>query len=105
MGYIKNLFSLFLRTNTCHFSRGLHYGYGPKDYIFQGQTQKFAGDWLERNNLSKLKFVIEDMFLKLQTNVRVMRTRMNFFCKRNKEIFLQLSLIIRQLKKTVYESG
>ena len=30
---IKNIFSLILRS-MCHFSRGLHDGYGPQDYVF-----------------------------------------------------------------------
>ena len=31
--HIKNTFSLIFRS-TCHFSRGLHDGCGPQDYVF-----------------------------------------------------------------------
>ena len=34
-----------------------------------------------------------------------MRTRMDFFVKETKKYFFQPSLVIRQLKKTVYENG
>ena len=34
-----------------------------------------------------------------------MRNRMDFFVKETKKYFFQPSLVIRQLKKTVYENG
>ena len=33
-----------------------------KTTYFQGKTQEFVGEWLERNNLSKLKSVFKGLF-------------------------------------------
>ena len=66
---------------------------------FQGKRHKFAGEWIKRNKKAiKIKVCIWRYVLKLQMNLPMMRTRMDIFCKRNKEIFLQPTLIIRQLK-------
>ena len=61
MGQIKNSFSLILRS-TCYFSRGLHEAAELKTTYFKGKMQEFIGEWLERNNLSKLKFLFEGVF-------------------------------------------
>ena len=61
VGQIKNIFSLILRS-TCHFPCGLHDGCGPQDNVFQGKRQEFVGEWLDRNNLSKLKSVVKGKF-------------------------------------------
>ena len=61
MGRIKNKFSLILRC-TCYFSRGLHEAAELKTTYFKGKMQEFIGEWLERNNLSKLKFLFEGVF-------------------------------------------
>ena len=61
MGQIKNNFSLILRS-TCHFSRGLHEAAELKTTYFKGKMQEFIGEWSERNNLSKLKFLFEGVF-------------------------------------------
>ena len=49
-------------TTPCYFSRGLHEAAELKTTYFKGKTQEFIGEWLERNNLSKLKFLFERMF-------------------------------------------
>ena len=61
MGQIKNNFSLILRS-TCYFSRGLQEAAELKTTYFKGKMQEFIGEWLERNNLSKLKFLFEGVF-------------------------------------------
>ena len=61
MGQIKNNFSLILRS-TCYFSRGLHEAAELKTTYFKGKMQEFIGEWLEKNNLSKLKFLFEGVF-------------------------------------------
>ena len=61
MGQIKNNFSLILRS-TCYFSRGLHEAAELKTTYFKGKMQEFIGEWLGRNNLSKLKFLFEGVF-------------------------------------------
>ena len=61
MGQIKNNSSLILRS-TCYFSRGLHEAAERKTTYFKGKMQEFIGEWLERNNLSKLKFLFEGVF-------------------------------------------
>ena len=61
MGQIKNKFSLILRS-TCYFSRGLHEAAELKTTYFKGKMQEFIGEWLEWNNLSKLKFLFEGVF-------------------------------------------
>ena len=33
-----------------------------KTAYFQGKSLEFVADWLEKNNLSKLKYVFEGMF-------------------------------------------
>ena len=64
------------------------------------KTQKFVGEWLESNSLSKMKVSLES------SNECAYGAYSNTFCcKSNYETFLQLSLIIRQLKQTVYEKG
>ena len=61
MGQIKNNFSLILRS-TCYFSGGLHEAAELKTTYFKGKMHEFIGEWLERNNLSKLKFLFEGVF-------------------------------------------
>ena len=62
VGQIKNtIFSLILRS-TCHFSRGLHNGCGPKDHIFRGKN-----------------------VLKFETNVPMMHTQMDFIFLQKKD--------------------
>ena len=34
-----------------------------KTAYFQGKSLEFVADWLEKNNLSKLKYVFEGMFI------------------------------------------
>ena len=56
------------------------------------KTQKFVGEWLESNSLSKMKVSLES------SNECAYGAYSNTFCcKSNYETFLQLSLIIRQL--------
>ena len=59
----KKIFSLILRS-TCYFSRGLHDGCGPQDYVLLRKNAEIAivGEWLKRDNLSKLKSVFQGMF-------------------------------------------
>ena len=61
VGQIKNHFSLILQS-TCYFSRGLHEAAELKTTYFPSKMHEFVGEWLERNNLSKLKSVFEGMF-------------------------------------------
>ena len=63
MGQIKNIliFRLILRS-TCHFSRGLHDGRGPQDYIFLRKNAEFVGEWLKRKNLLIFTSVFQGMF-------------------------------------------
>ena len=64
MGQIKN-----------NFSGGLHEAAELKTTYFKGKTKEFIGEWLERNNPSKLKFLFEAEYVsKFQTNVRKVRT-------------------------------
>ena len=56
-----NNFSLILRS-TCYFSRVLHEAAELKTTYIQIKTQEFVGEWLERNNLQKLKSVFESIF-------------------------------------------
>ena len=60
-GENKNIFSLIL-LSTRYFSRGLQDSCGPQDYVFSRKTQELVGEWLERNNLSKLKSAFKGMF-------------------------------------------
>ena len=64
------------------------------------KTQKFVGEWLENNSLSKMKVSLES-----SNECAYGAYSSTFCCKRNYETFLQLSLIIGQLKQTVYEKG
>ena len=61
MGQIKNIFSL---RSTCHFSRSLHdiMAADVKTTYFEGKTKEFVGEWVEGNNLSKLKSVFKSIF-------------------------------------------
>ena len=64
MQYTKfwpNNFSLILGS-TCYFSRVLHEAAELKTTYIQIKTQEFVGEWLERNNLQKLKSVFESVF-------------------------------------------
>lgn len=58
---IKSNFSLILRS-ACYFSHGSHEAVELKTTYFQGETQEFVAEGIERNNLSKLKSVFEGMF-------------------------------------------
>ena len=49
-----------------------------KAAYFQRKSLEFVADWLEKNNLSKLKSVVDGTFIiNCWTNVRLMSTRMN----------------------------
>ena len=61
MGQIQNNFSLILQS-TCYFSHVLHEAAELKTMFIQGKTQEFVGEWLERNNLQKLKSVFAGLF-------------------------------------------
>ena len=57
---------------------------------FQGKSLEFVADWLEKNNLSKLKSVFKGTFIiNCYTKVRLMGTRMDGIHITNIEIFLQ----------------
>ena len=46
-----------------------------KTAYFQGEFLEFVADWLEKNNLSKLKSVFEGtLVINCERNVRLMRT-------------------------------
>jgi len=46
-----------------------------KTAYFQGESLEFVADWLEKNNLSKLKSVFEGtLVINCEKNVRLMRT-------------------------------
>ena len=46
----------------CYFSLSLSEAREMKTTYFQGKMHEFVGEWMERNNLSKLKPVFEGMF-------------------------------------------
>ena len=71
VGQIKNVFSLILRS-TCHFSCGLHDGVRTSRLRIFKEKRRNLLEWLKRKNLS----IFTSVF---QTNVRMMRTRMDFF--------------------------
>ena len=81
-GQIKNNFSFFLRSTSLayyHFSVDTM---APdrieKTACFQGKSLEFVADWLEKNNLSKLKSVFKGTFIiNCKTKVRLMHTQMD----------------------------
>ena len=92
VGQIKNIFSLILRS-TCYFSRGLHLGCGPQDYVFLRKNAGICRRVVGWSNLSKWKSVFNEMFLKFETNVRMMRSRVDFsFWKGRQKYFFSLAL-------------
>ena len=95
--HIKNTFSLILRS-TCHFSRGLHDGCGPQDYVFLRQNSGICRRVAEEKKPINIYVCISKYVLKFQTNVRMMRTRMDSFFAQDERMSLQPSVIIGQLK-------
>jgi len=62
-GQIENKFSFF-SCEACHFSVDtMAPDRVEKTAYFQGKSLEFVADWLEKNNLSKLKYVFEGMFI------------------------------------------
>jgi len=59
-----------------------------KTAYFQGKCLGFVADWLEKNNSSKLKSVVDGSFIiNCWTNVRLIRTRMNGGRHKQRNIF------------------
>ena len=54
--------SLWFCDIMCYFSLSLSEAREMKTTYFQGKMHEFVGEWMERNNLSKLKPVFEGMF-------------------------------------------
>ena len=71
-----------------------------KTAYFQGKCLEFVADWLEKNNSSKLKPVVDGTFIiNCCTNVRLMRTRMIGGRHKQRNIFFSVFIfIIRRLK-------
>ena len=62
-GQIENKFSFF-HCEARHFSVDtMAPDRVEKTAYFQGKSLEFVADWLEKNNLSKLKYVFEGMFI------------------------------------------
>ena len=96
-GHIKNTFSLILRSRTRAFG-SLHDGCRPQDYVFLRQNAGICRRVVEEKKPINCYVCVSKYVLKFQTNVRMMRTRMDFFSQKIKEMFLQPSFIIGQLK-------
>jgi len=77
-GHIRNIFSLILRS-TCHFSRGLQDSCGPQDHVLLRQNAGICRRVVEEKKPINIYVCTSKSVLKFQTNVRMMRTRMDFF--------------------------
>ena len=74
---------LFDFAKSCYFSPSLHEAAElTQDYLF---SREFTREWMERNNLSKLKSVFKGMLL---ANMRMIRTRIDFFFWQQKKRYI-----------------
>ena len=91
-----------------------------KTAYFQGKSLEFVADWLEKNNLSKLKSVFKGTFIiSCLTKVRLMRTRMDgvqhkhrnissaYLYETNARLYIkqrsQSSVLVKQAKKNSFK--
>ena len=89
---IKNIFSLILRS-TCHFSRGLDKWLRTSRLrIFKGKPRNLSEiDWRRITYIYQYLSLYLKACFKISKRMRMVRTQMDFFWKRMKEIFFQPS--------------